>query len=297
MKTNIITGGAGFIGSNLVKGLLGNKERVIVFDNFSTGKRSNLPENNPSLEIIDLELTSSFINWPKYENIDCIYHLAANADVRGGIDNRNVDFEQNVNVTKYLADYAKEIKAKKVVFSSSATVYGEPSIFPTPEKSELIQTSIYGASKLYGEALLQAYSEYRDFEIKIFRFVSWIGYGYSHGVIYDFYKKLKNNPKELNILGNGKQKKSYLDVRDGVKGIIPLSQDKKYNIFNLGNYEVMNVNDLADIICKEMNLNNVEYIYTGGERGWIGDSPFVQLDIQRAQDCGWVPEISIEDGS
>ena len=296
MKVHIVTGGAGFIGSNLVKRLIAQNNKVIVFDNFSTGELSNLPLEGNLLKVVNIDLKNSFEKWPKFNNIHTIFHLAANADVRGGIENRNIDFEQNVFVTKQVADYARAISAQKVVFSSSATVYGEPSIFPTPENSELIQTSIYGASKLFGEALFQAYSEYGDFEIKISRFVSWIGKGYSHGVIFDFYKKLINNSKTLEILGNGEQKKSYLDVRDGIEGIIYLSEKKEFDIFNLGNEDIMNVKTLADIVCKEMRLENVEYKFSGGERGWIGDSPFVQLNIERAKQLGWSPKISIKEG-
>lgn len=299
MKKFIITGGAGFIGSNLVDELLKNESnKIIVFDNFSTGKLENLPVNNRNLEIINLDLTIDFKTWPIIENVDTLFHFAANADVRGGELDRNIDFVQNVLVTKSICDYSKTNNIKKVVFASSATVYGEPNTFPTPENAESIQTSIYGASKLSCEAFLEAYSEYKDFEIRIFRFVSWIGKGYSHGVIYDFCKKLKSNPKELEILGNGKQVKSYLDVEDGVRAIIELTfkDDLKHKVFNIGHDYFMNVTDLADIVCDEMKLQNVFYKFTGGERGWIGDSPIVHLNIERVKQYGWSPKITIEEG-
>ena len=298
MQNILVTGGAGFIGSNLVSELLkNNQNRVYVFDNLSTGRLENLELENPLLFFFNIDLLSNYEDWPVISNLNYLYHLSANADVRGGVQDREIDFKQNVIVTKSVCDYAKTNNCKHLVFASSATVYGEPDIFPTPESSFLRQTSIYGASKLAGEAFVQAYSEYADFKSSIFRFVSWIGVGYSHGVIYDFYKKLVRNPKELEILGDGNQSKSFLDVQDGVRGIIDLTKhDKNTEIFNLGHTEVMNINQLAKIICNYLKLNNTKFIYTGSKRGWIGDSPLVHLDISKANSFGWVPHVSIQKG-
>ena len=298
MQNILVTGGAGFIGSNLVRELLkNNQNRVYVFDNLSTGRLENLELDNPLLFFFNIDLLSNYEDWPVISNLNYLYHLSANADVRGGVQNREIDFKQNVIVTKSVCDYAKTHNCKHLVFASSATVYGEPDIFPTPESSFLRQTSIYGASKLAGEAFVQAYSEYADFKSSIFRFVSWIGVGYSHGVIYDFYKKLVLNPKELEILGDGNQSKSFLDVQDGVRGIIDLTKhDKNTEIFNLGHTEVMNINQLAKIICNYLKLKNTKFIYTGSKRGWIGDSPLVHLDISKANSFGWIPQVSIQDG-
>jgi UDP-glucose 4-epimerase len=171
-------------------------------------------------------------------------------------------------------------------------------VFPTPENCELIQTSLYGASKLAGEALIQAYCNYYGIQAWIFRFVSWIGERYSHGVVFDFIKKLKANSAELEILGDGSQKKSYLYVKDGVEGIffgINNFHDP-VNIFNLGHREFMNVVLVADLICQEMGLRGVKYKFTGGSRGWAGDSPFVHLDISKLEKAGWKPKHSIEEG-
>ena len=168
-------------------------------------------------------------------------------------------------------------------------------MFPTPETFISQQTSLYGASKISCEAFIQAYSNYGYFKSTIFRFVSWIGNGYSHGVIYDFVQKLLMNPKELKILGDGKQEKSYLDVRDGVDGVINISNlhIENSSVFNLGHLETINVKDLADIVCDEMNLTNVEYQFSGGKRGWLGDSPLVHLNTKKAYKYGWEPKISI----
>ena len=298
MQNILITGGAGFIGSNLVSELLkNNQNRVYVFDNLSTGRLENLELENPLLFFFNIDLLSNYEDWPVISNLNYLYHLSANADVRGGVQDREIDFKQNVIVTKSVCDYAKTHNCKHLVFASSATVYGEPNIFPTPESSFLRQTSLYGASKLAGEAFVQAYSEYADFKSSIFRFVSWIGVGYSHGVIYDFYKKLVRNPKELEILGDGNQSKSFLDVQDGVKGIIDLTKhDKNTEIFNLGHTEVMNINQLAKIICNYLKIKNTKLLYTGSKRGWIGDSPLVHLDISKANSFGWIPQVSIQDG-
>ena len=291
----IVTGGAGFIGANIVNSLLKKGYKVHVFDNLSTGNINNLPLNK--INFYNLDLKNNWRNWPKI-NAYCVYHLAANADVRGGIDNHDIDLNENLLVTKNVCDFAIDNKIKNFVFASSATVYGEPDIFPTPENFISEQTSLYGASKISCEAFIQAYSNYGYFKSTIFRFVSWIGYGYSHGVIYDFVEKLLESKSELEILGDGKQVKSYLDVRDGVEGVINISEsnNKDSSIFNLGHYETMNVKDLANIVCDEMNLNSVAYLYTGGSRGWLGDSPFVHLDTQKAYEYGWQPHISIEDG-
>ena len=290
----IVTGGAGFIGANIVKALLDRGFKVHVFDNLSTGNIDNLPLDK--INFCDIDLKQNYKDWPTIE-ATCIYHLAANADVRGGINDHNIDLNENLLVTKNACDFSLKNNIKKFVFASSATVYGEPNIFPTPEEYTSNQTSLYGASKMSSEAFIQAYSNYGYFQSTIFRFVSWIGYGYSHGVIYDFVKKLLNDSSKLEILGNGKQMKSYLDVRDGVKGVINISElhDQNSSVFNLGHFQTMNVKNLADIVCDEMNLNKVEYHFTGGERGWVGDSPLVHLDTQKANKYGWEAEISIED--
>ena len=298
MKNIIVTGGAGFIGSNLIKELLKeSNNRIFVFDNLSTGRLENLPLNNQNCQFFKIDLLSNFSDWPCINNLDYIFHFSANADVRGGINDREVDLKQNVLVTKSVCDYARANNCKHLVFASSAAVYGEPDTFPTSEVSVTKQTSIYGASKLASEAFIQAYSEYEDFQSSIFRFVSWIGEGYSHGVIYDFYKKLKSNNKCLQILGDGTQRKSFLDVSDGINGIMSLLKHKsKSEIFNLGHFEIMSVKDLADIVCESLELKNVEYQFTGSKRGWIGDSPLVHLDISKAKSYGWEPKTSIKKG-
>ncbi len=289
----LITGGAGFIGANLVKSLLNKGFKIHVFDNLSTGNINNLPLDD--IDFYNFDLKNTWQNWPSI-NASRIYHLAANADVRGGIKDHNVDFHENLLVTKNVCDYSIKNKIGELVFASSATVFGEPNIYPTPESFISNQTSLYGASKISCEAFIQAYSNYGYFKSTIFRFVSWTGYGYSHGVVYDFVNKLLENSSKLKILGDGKQVKSYLDVKDGVEGVtnIPDLHNEISAVFNLGHNQTMNVKDLADIVCDEMNLNSVEYEYSGGERGWLGDSPLVHLDTKKANSYGWKPKITIE---
>ena len=290
----IVTGGAGFIGSNIVSTLISEGFTVNVFDNLSTGNLYNLDIDKINFYKIDLK--EEYKNWPKL-NAKKIFHFAANADVKGGIKNHQIDFNENLLVTKNVCDYSVENQIEELIFASSATVYGEPDVFPTPENYISNQTSLYGASKISCESFIQAYSNYGYFKSSIFRFVSWTGKGYSHGVIYDFVKKILSNPKQLEILGDGNQIKSYLDVIDGVNGVLKISKlsNEKSAVFNLGHDETMNVIDLANIVCQEMKIDNIEYQFTGGKRGWIGDSPFVHLDTTKSKKFGWKPKVSIEE--
>lgn len=295
-----VTGGAGFIGSHVVDRLIQDGRSVTVFDNLSTGFEENLAAHAGSGlltlhrgDVLDAAALTSAM-----EGHGILFHFQANADVRGGIKNTRADLEQNTIGTWNALEAARLAGVQTIVFASSATVYGEPEIFPTPEGCPLVQTSLYGASKLAGEAMLQAYAEYFGIRSIIFRFVSWIGPRYSHGVVFDFVKKLRANPRQLEILGDGKQVKSYLDVRDGVSGIfcaVDRFQGKK-GIFNLGHDAFLNVLDLARIVTSELGLDGVEFVTSGGERGWLGDSPVVHLETSRIKELGWVPRISIEEG-
>lgn len=294
-----ITGGAGFIGSNIADKLLEKGYDVTVYDNFSTGQRLFVEHNlkNKKYKLIEADVLDLAKLTHSMQGHDVVFHFQANADVRGGIKNTRIDFQQNIIATHNVLEAMKVTGIKKILFSSSATVYGEPEIFPTPENISPLQTSIYGASKYSGEALIQAYCEYFGIKSNIFRFVSFIGKRYTHGVIFDFMKKLYQNPEKLLILGDGKQKKSYLHVEDGVNAILTAFEKstEKVNIYNLGNVEYINVVDLADIIVNEMGLKNVKYEFSGGERGWIGDSPFVHLDVSKIMSLGWKPKYKIPD--
>ena len=295
-----VTGGAGFIGSHVVDRLAQVGANVTIFDNFSTGQERFISHHagNSKVRIVRADVLDSERLNREMTGCDFVFHLQANADVRGGIQRTRVDLEQNTIATWNVLEAMRLNEIRRIVFASSATVYGEPDVFPTPENYASLQTSLYGASKLAGEAMVQAYSEYFGITSYIFRFVSWIGERYSHGVIFDFIRKLRDSTQTLEVLGDGKQRKSYLDVIDGVNGIFFAVEHAKElkNVFNLGHDEFMNVLDLADIIVEELGLNGVRYLTTGGERGWIGDSPFVHLDTTKLKALGWQPQVSIEQG-
>ena len=295
-----VTGGAGFIGSHIVDYLIAQGAGVTVYDNLTTGFRANLGDHrgNPAFQFIQGDILDFDLLARSLAGHDAVFHFQANADVRGGMKKTRIDLEQNTTGTWNVLEAMRLHGAKLLIFSSSATVYGEPDRFPTPEDAPLIQTSLYGASKLAGEAMLQAYSEYFGIRSIAFRFVSWIGARYSHGVVFDFVTKLRQDPRRLEVLGDGKQRKSYLDVRDGVSGIFTAVErfGGVKGVFNLGHDEFMNVLDLAQIVLSEMGLENVEICTTGGERGWLGDSPIVHLDTRRIKALGWIPEIAIETG-
>src|SRR6516164_6938922 len=295
-----ITGGAGFIGSHIVDRLAQDGVDVTIYDNFSTGQQEFISHHaaNPKVRVMRADVLDSERLNREMTGCDFVFHLQANADVRGGIQRTRVDLEQNTIATWNVLEAMRLNEIRRIVFASSATVYGEPDVFPTPESYAPLQTSLYGASKLAGEAMIQAYSEYFGITCYIFRFVSWIGERYTHGVIFDFIKKLRANTQVLEILGDGKQRKSYLDVIDGVNGIfyaVQLAKERK-NLINLGHDEFMNVRDLADIVVEELGLKGVQYCTTGGERGWLGDSPFVHLDTTKLKALGWQPQVSIEQG-
>jgi UDP-glucose 4-epimerase len=296
----LVTGGAGFIGSHLVEELVRRGHQVVVYDNLSTGFLRHLDPaiNSGRVQFIQGDILDASKLTAAMNGASAVFHLAANADVRGGMTNTRVDLEQNIIGTHRVLEAMRTVGATEIVFTSSATVYGEPNRFPTPEDYAPLQTSLYGASKLAAEALIQAYGEYFGIRSLAFRFVSWIGERYSHGVVYDFVTKLRNNPSELEILGDGRQKKSYLHVEDGVRGIFLALEGitERKNVVNLGHVEHMSVTDLANIVCEEMGLKNVSYRYTGGTRGWLGDSPFVHLDISKISQAGFRPLISIEEG-
>jgi UDP-glucose 4-epimerase len=295
-----VTGGAGFIGSHVVDRLAQVGANVTIFDNFSTGHERFISHHagNSNVRIVRADVLDLERLNKEMTGCDFVFHLQANADVRGGIQRTRVDLEQNTIATWNVLEAMRINEIRHIVFASSATVYGEPDVFPTPENYASLQTSLYGASKLAGEAMIQAYSEYFGITCYIFRFVSWIGERYSHGVIFDFIKKLRDSAETLEILGDGKQRKSYLDVIDGVNGIfhaVEYAKEPK-NVFNLGHDEFMNVLVLADVIVEELGLKRVRYLTTGGERGWLGDSPFVHLDTTKLKALGWQPQISIEQG-
>jgi UDP-glucose 4-epimerase len=295
-----VTGGAGFIGSNLVDRLLQEQHSVVAYDNYSTGNEEFLEtaKASPELTFVNADILDLAKLTSAMAGCDFVFHLAANADVRFGTEHPRRDLEQNTIATFNVLEAMRANGIRRIAFSSTGSIYGEPEVFPTPEKAPFpVQTSLYGASKLAGESLISAYCEGFGFQSYIFRFVSILGERYSHGHVFDFYKSLRSNPAELRVLGNGRQRKSYLYVQDCMDAML-LAIEKatdKVNIFNLGTDEFCEVNDSIGWITSHLGLSP-QLNYTGGDRGWIGDSPFIFLDCAKIRALGWQPRLTIKEG-
>lgn len=296
----VITGCAGFIGSTMADRLLAQGQSVIGIDNFSTGQRRFLEHalKHPEFRMVEGDLLDLPGLTRAFKGADRVMHFAANADVRFGTEHPRKDLEQNTIATFNVLEAMRANGIKRIAFSSTGSVYGEAPTIPTPEDAEFpVQTSLYGASKLAGEGLIAAYSEGFGFQSCIFRFVSILGERYTHGHVFDFYKQLLADPTRLRVLGNGKQRKSYLYVQDCVDAIL-LAMEKapsKVNIFNLGVDAYCEVNDSIGWISETLGVKP-KLEYTGGDRGWIGDNPFIFLDTKRIQALGWKPKLNIREG-
>jgi UDP-glucose 4-epimerase len=295
-----ITGCAGFIGSNLVDRLLQDGHEVVGYDNFSTGQGEFLTAAQQSSRFHLIQgdtLDLDRLRWAIY-GADSVFHLAANADVRFGTDQPRKDLEQSTIATSNVLEAMRARQIRRIALASTGSVYGEPEVFPTPEDAPFpLQTSLYGAAKLAAEGLIAAYCAGFDFQGYIFRFVSILGERYTHGHVFDFYKQLRDHPDTLHVLGNGKQRKSYLYVQDCVDAML-LALEKaqgKVNVFNLGTEEYCQVDDSIGWICEYLGVSP-QRTYTGGERGWVGDSPFIFLDCARIRALGWRPRFNIRAG-
>lgn len=296
-----VTGGAGFIGSNMVDRLLSNQENFVkVYDNLSTGNIKFLDDakKNQRFEFVEADLLDDKRLIKEMEGCDFVFHFAANADIRFGLEHPRKDLEQNTIATFNVLEAMRLNGIKRIAFPSTGPVYGESKVIPTPEDAPMpIQTSLYGASKLACEGMIEAYCEGFGFTAYIYRFVSILGERYTHGHVFDFVKKLTENPDKLYILGNGKQRKSYLYIQDCLDAIL-LSIEKstdKVNIYNLGVDDFCEVNDSAGWVSEELGYTP-EFEYSGGDRGWIGDNPFIYLDTKKICSLGWKPKYTIEEG-
>lgn len=294
----VVTGGAGFIGSHLVEKLLEFSDEVIILDNFSSGNMENLRSvrDNKKLRIIRLDLLEGKELSDKIADTEVVFHIAANPEVR--IYEPKIHLEQNILATYNVLEAMRKRDVKKIVFTSSSTVYGEAKKIPTPEDyGPLEPISMYGAAKLASESLISGYSHTYGIIGFVFRFANVVGKRANHGVIYDFIQKLRKNREELEILGDGTQRKSYIHVSDCLEAIFYVLDKEKsrYCVYNIGNLDSVSVSEIADIVIEEMKLKNVKKRFTGGVeggRGWIGDVKYMQLDVSKLVSLGWKPKLS-----
>ena len=296
-RSILVTGGAGFIGSHLVERLLLDNE-VTVLDNFSSGRIEFL---EPYRDIPDFHLLTGDLMNPKIldnavSGKDFIFHLAANPDVKLGSEDTHVHLEQNVLATYNLLEAMRKNDVRQMAFTSTSTVYGEAAEVPTPEDyGPLLPISLYGASKLSCEALISSYCHTFQMQSWIYRFANIVGERGTHGVLVDFIRKLRENSGKLEILGSGKQRKSYLEVKDCVCAMIHAVEHStgEVNVFNIGSEDSVDVTEIADIVVGQMGLDGVEYNYTGGidGRGWRGDVKLMLLSIEKIKRLGWSPEL------
>ncbi len=305
MQTIFITGAAGFIGSSLADRLLAEGKRVVGWDNYSTGLPRFLEGafKSPDFRFVQGDNLDLDALTKAMAGCDAVFHLAANADVRFGLNHPSKDLQQNTVATFNVLEAMRANEIKTIAFSSTGSVYGEATIIPTPEDHPFpVQTSLYAASKLAGEGLIHAYCEGYGFEGYVFRFVSILGERYTHGHVFDFFQQLTEHPEHLKVLGDGTQRKSYLYVQDCLAAMLhvmnaslALKARHRVEVFNLGTPEYVQVNESIRYICGALGLKP-RLEYTGGERGWVGDNPFIFLDTKKIQATGWKPALTIEQG-
>ena len=299
MKRALVTGGLGFIGSHLVDRLLADGWDVIVLDSLLTGRRSNLAHNkgNPRLEVVEGDVRDLRTVSRASRRCDAVFHLAAHALMRVSLRDHRADLEHNIVGTLNVLESMAANEVPDFVFASTSALYGEAEVTPTPETYSGTQTSLYGAAKLAGEGYAAAFTEFSPIRAWAFRFGTVLGERCRRGAIWDFIHKLLENPSELEILGDGKQRKDYMSVEDCVDGIMVGHEKEggRVNTFNLGLQEQTTVDQLAGLVIEEMGLKRVRRRYTGGVRGWVGDNPVVYLDTQKIRDLGWKPKTTPAD--
>lgn len=293
-----VTGAAGFIGSSLTDRLLTEGYEVVGYDNLSSGQMEFLREAHSysTFSFVKGDILDAIQLREAMRGADIVFHLAANADVRFGPEHTFRDLEQNTIGTHRILEAMRFCGVTRIAFASTGSVYGDASVIPTPEDCPFpVQTSLYGCSKLASEGLISAYSEAFGIQAMIFRFVSILGERYTHGHVFDFCKKLRRDPACLDILGDGKQRKSYLYVQDCITAILTAISNAadRISIFNLGQSDYCDIDFSVSVICRELGLRP-RLNYGGGERGWVGDSPFIYLDCARMRSLGWSPSLSIE---
>ena len=298
----LVTGGAGFIGSHLVDALMVKGYEVKVVDDLSAGSLENIKRwlDNERFEFIKGDLREPGVCSEAVKGVEAVFHLAANPEVRIGAQSPELLYETNVLLTYNLLEAMRRENVEYIIFTSSSTVYGDAKIIPTPEDyAPLEPISVYGGVKLAAEALISGYAHTFDIKSLVFRLANIIGERSNHGVIYDFINKLKANPEELEILGDGTQRKSYLHVSDTVEAMLYLferfkEEGKIFDVYNLGSEDWITVKEIAEAVSKGMGLNP-KFRFTGGVdggRGWKGDVKFMRLSIEKAKAKGWKPRMN-----
>ena len=297
MENILITGGAGFIGAHLSRTLLADGHKVVVADDFTLGSRENVKDclDNPNFTLIEMDVTKTdkLVDVMKQNKIERVYHLAANSDIQKSAKCPGIDYDKTFNTMYSVVEAMRQTGCKKLFFASTSAVYGDKAgVNMTENIGGLAPISYYGGAKLASEAFISSYSYMNDYEVLIFRFPNVIGPGLTHGVIFDFIRKLQRNPNELDILGDGSQCKPYLYVLDLVDAINKYSHKDRngVEIFNIGVDTATTVNEIADMVCERMGLSNVTYKFTGGNVGWKGDVPAFQYDLSKIYATGWKPK-------
>jgi UDP-glucose 4-epimerase len=302
MRRVCITGGAGFIGSNLADELIARDVEVVILDNFRTGRHDFLAGalGSPLLRLVQGDVSEETVLRDAVAGCDWVFHLQANADVRRGFEHPSRDLRQNTLATAGVLEAMRAEGVSRIVFSSTGSVYGEPEVVPTPEDAPFpVQTSLYAASKLAGEGLIEAYAAGYGFTGLICRLVSILGERYTHGHVFDFFTALQRDPTCLRVLGDGRQAKSYLHVGDCISAMLAAvewhNDDPGAHIYNIGVEETIAVDDSVKLITGYLGLSpTIEH--TGGRRGWTGDSPLILLDTTRIRGLGWRPKLTIAEG-
>ena len=304
----LVTGGAGFIGSHLIDRLMAEGYRATVVDNLSSGSIENVKPwlDHPSFKFVKGDLKNSGRWVEEFKGVDVVFHYAANPDVRVSVTEPRVHFEENLQATFNVLEACRRFKTPYLVFASSSVVYGDAEVIPTPEDYRPLKPiSIYGAVKLACETLIGTYARLYGLKALILRYANVIGSRMTHGVIVDFIRKLRADPRRLEILGDGSQRKSYLYIEDAVDATLKAlkhilgENPSTLRIYNVGSEDWVSVKEIANTVVKSMGLENVEYVYrpaTMDGRGWLGDVKYMLLDISMVKrDVGWSPRLSSKD--
>lgn len=287
-----VAGGAGFIGSHTVDRLLKDPrvDRITVYDNFTSGNISNIPINNPRLNVINSDIKNLDILTSAMSGHDVVFHYASNPNIALGAQEPDLDFWQGTLLTQNILESARRSGVKQILYASGSGVYGETGFTSVDENyGPLLPISSYGASKIASESMICAYCHLFDLHGLVFRFANVVGPRLTHGIIFDFVRKLKNNPNSLEILGDGTQSKSYIYINDILNGVWlawDLANDS-YNCFNLATDDYISVTEIAQVVTNCLGLKNTSFVYTGGHRGWKGDVPIVRWNTDKIKRLGW----------